>query len=98
MGQSTTSPDISASDAKLKNEYKKSSQSIEAAPPDEGQCFDCTLALYDAEHYDREQQREEQPWQSNPRDWVIIVCVAIVAMMDAFDSTVLLPALPVSST
>lgn len=98
----STSPDILASDSKIndskiKNEYSSSFQSIDAAPPDVAQGFDSPFELgFDVYDSEQQQQPEEQPWQPNVRDWVIIVAVAIVAMMDAFDSTVLLAALPVS--
>lgn len=40
---------------------------------------------------------EEQQWRPGVRDWLIFICIVILAMMDAFDATVLLPALPVGS-
>lgn len=38
---------------------------------------------------------DEQKWQPGVRDWLVFICIIILAMMDAFDATVLVPALPV---
>lgn len=38
---------------------------------------------------------QEQKWQPGVRDWLVFICIIILAMMDAFDATVLVPMLPV---
>lgn len=38
---------------------------------------------------------EEQQWRPHVRDWLVFICVVILAMMDAFDSTVMITVLPV---
>lgn len=34
-------------------------------------------------------------WRPGVRDWLVFICIVIIAMMDAFDATVLIPMLPV---
>ncbi|KAJ5152120.1 hypothetical protein N7492_010415 [Penicillium capsulatum] len=41
-----------------------------------------------------EQTNNEPPWQPSVRDWLIFCCVIVLAMMDAFDATILIPSLP----
>lgn len=38
---------------------------------------------------------EEQQWQPDLRDWLVFVNILILAMMDTFDATVMMPVLPV---
>lgn len=38
---------------------------------------------------------EEQQWQPDLRDWLVFVNILILAMMDTFDATVMMPILPV---
>lgn len=38
---------------------------------------------------------DEQQWRPDVRDWLVFICIIILAMMDAFDATVLIPVLPV---
>lgn len=39
---------------------------------------------------------EDTQWQPGVRDWLVFVCVIVLATMDAFDATILIPQLPVS--
>lgn len=38
---------------------------------------------------------EEQQWTPDLRDWLVFVNILILAMMDTFDATVMMPVLPV---
>lgn len=49
-----------------------------------------TLQLFESESLPDEQQ-----WRFGVRDWLVFICIVILAMMDAFDSTVMITMLPV---
>ncbi|KAJ6006141.1 hypothetical protein N7451_004085 [Penicillium sp. IBT 35674x] len=48
-----------------------------------------TLQLFESESLS-----EEQQWRFGVRDWLVFICIVILAMMDAFDSTVMITVLP----
>lgn len=50
-----------------------------------------TLQLFESDSLS-----EEQQWRFGVRDWLVFICIVILAMMDAFDSTVMITVLPVS--
>lgn len=52
--------------------------------------IDSTLDLFQSETLS-----DKQPWRSDVRDWIVFTCIVILAMMEAFDATVLIPVLPV---
>jgi len=45
--------------------------------------------------FESESLPEEQQWRFGVRDWLVFICIVILAMMDAFDSTVMITVLPV---
>jgi hypothetical protein len=47
--------------------------------------------------FENEEPTDAQQWQPGVRDWLVFICIVILAMMDAFDATVLIPMLPVGS-
>lgn len=47
--------------------------------------------------FENEDPIDTQQWQPGVRDWLVFICIVILAMMDAFDATVLIPMLPVGS-
>ncbi|KAJ5527506.1 hypothetical protein N7513_011665 [Penicillium frequentans] len=48
-----------------------------------------TLQLFESDSLS-----EEQQWRFGVRDWLVFICIVILAMMDAFDSTVMITVLP----
>jgi hypothetical protein len=46
--------------------------------------------------FDSEPSAEEQKRRFEVREWLVFICIVILAMMDSFNATVLIPALPVS--
>lgn len=48
-----------------------------------------------AQLFESEPSPDGQQWRPNVRDWLVFICIVILAMMDAFDATVLIPVLPV---
>ncbi|KAJ5995325.1 Major facilitator superfamily domain general substrate transporter [Penicillium waksmanii] len=44
--------------------------------------------------FENEEPTDAQQWQPGVRDWLVFICIVILAMMDAFDATVLIPMLP----
>ncbi|KAJ5246748.1 hypothetical protein N7468_001731 [Penicillium chermesinum] len=90
MGHPLISPDIFVNEPKSKYVSNGSIQSIDESEvlPD-GQGFESTIQLFGYEP-----QPEEQPWRPHVRDWAVFICIVILAMMDAFDSTVLIPVVP----
>lgn len=42
-------------------------------------------------------KRENAGWRPGVREWLVLICVSIVVMMDAFDATVVIPLVPVCS-
>ncbi|KAJ5689928.1 hypothetical protein N7462_004320 [Penicillium macrosclerotiorum] len=51
--------------------------------------LDSTFQLFESEP-----SPEEQQWRPGVRDWLVFISIVILAMMDSFDATVLIPALP----
>jgi hypothetical protein len=45
--------------------------------------------------FEREPSPEEQEWCFGVREWLVFVCIVILSMMDSFNATSLIPALPV---
>lgn len=37
----------------------------------------------------------DAPWRPSVKEWLIIICVSIVVLMDAYDATVIVPLVPV---
>lgn len=46
--------------------------------------------------FESEPSAEEQKRRLEVRDWLVFICIVVLAMMDSFNATVLIPALPVS--
>ncbi|KAJ6102868.1 hypothetical protein N7486_005295 [Penicillium sp. IBT 16267x] len=44
--------------------------------------------------FESESLPEEQQWRFGVRDWLVFICIVILAMMDAFDSTVMITMSP----
>lgn len=45
--------------------------------------------------FESEPLPEEQAWRFGVREWLVFVCIVILSMMDSFNATSLIPALPV---
>jgi hypothetical protein len=45
--------------------------------------------------FESEPSPEEQQWIFGVREWLVFVCIVILSMMDSFNATSLIPALPV---
>lgn len=52
--------------------------------------LDSTLQLFQSEAVSGKEQ-----WRPGVRDWLMFICIVTLAIMDAFDATVLIPVLPV---
>jgi hypothetical protein len=48
--------------------------------------------------FETQPSSEEQQWTPDLRDWLVFINILILAMMDTFDATVMMPVLPVSHT
>jgi len=51
----------------------------------------------EARHRRRLAKRQKAGWRPGVREWLVIICVSIVVMMDAFDATVVIPLVPVGN-
>lgn len=49
----------------------------------------------EARHRRRLAKRQNAGWRPGVREWLVLICVSIVVMMDAFDATVVIPLVPV---
>lgn len=49
----------------------------------------------EARHSRRLAKRQNAGWRPGVREWLVLICVSIVVMMDAFDATVVIPLVPV---
>lgn len=49
----------------------------------------------EARHRRRLAKRQNAGWRPGVKEWLVLVCVSIVVMMDAFDATVVIPLVPV---
>jgi hypothetical protein len=91
MGHSLFLQDSFDHEPKTALDPHTSVQSIDKVTPDPAQ--ESTLQLFEGEPL-----ADEQQWRPGVRDWLVFICIAILAMMDAFDASVLIPTLPVSRT
>ncbi|OJJ81705.1 uncharacterized protein ASPGLDRAFT_50251 [Aspergillus glaucus CBS 516.65] len=48
----------------------------------------------EARHSRRLAKRQNAGWRPGVREWLVLICVSIVVMMDAFDATVVIPLVP----
>lgn len=49
----------------------------------------------EARHRRRLAKRQNAGWRPGVREWLVLICVSIVVIMDAFDATVVIPLVPV---
>lgn len=92
MGHPLISPDIFASEPKSKYD-SASLDSAEYVIPDGGEGYASTIQLYGSYV-----QPHDQPWRLQVRDWLVFICIVILAAMDAYNSTILITVLPVRRT
>lgn len=45
--------------------------------------------------FESDPSTEEQQRRIEVREWLVFICIVILAMMDSFNATILIPALPV---
>lgn len=48
--------------------------------------------------FERESSPDEEKRRLGIREWLIFICIVILAMMDSFNATILIPALPVCTS
>lgn len=80
--------DLFAHESKTELDPRKSVQSVDDVTPNSA--LESTVQLFESEP-----SPDEQQWRPGVRDWLVFICIVILAMMDAFDATVLIPVLPV---
>ncbi|KAL2817676.1 major facilitator superfamily domain-containing protein [Aspergillus cavernicola] len=56
------------------------------------------IYLEDTSSYDSETDLESVVWRPKVKESLILTCVSLVAMLDAFDATMMIPIIPVLST
>lgn len=88
MGRPTIPSDTFVIEPKSSLDPRTSIHSVEDETPNPAQ--ESTIQLFEAEPYPDDQQ-----WRPGVRDWLVFICIVILAMMDAFDAAVLIPVLPV---
>lgn len=89
MGRPEISQDLFAHLPKTDFGPRTSVQSVDDVTPNSA--LESTIQLFDSEL-----SSDEQQWRPGVRDWLVFICIVILAMMDAYDATVLIPVLPVS--
>lgn len=88
MGRPTSLSDTFAIEPKSSFDPRTSINSIDDGSPIPAQ--ESRIQLFESEP-----SAEEQQWRPGVRDWLVFICIVILAMMDAFDAAVLIPVLPV---
>lgn len=88
MGYPILSGETFAEDTKRTLDPRASIQSLEYVTPSPAQ--ESTIQLFESAD-----SPGDQKWRFEVRDWLVFICIVTLAMMDAFDATVLIPVLPV---
>lgn len=88
MGRSTIFSDTFAIEPKSSLDPRTSVDSVDDGTPNPAQ--ESTIQLFESDP-----SPDEQQWRPGVRDWLVFICIVILAMMDAFDAAVLIPVLPV---
>lgn len=88
MGRPGNTRDLFANESKAELGTRTSVHSVDDVTPVSAP--ESTLQLFESECSPYEQQ-----WRPGVRDWLVFICIVILAMMEAFDATVLIPILPV---
>jgi hypothetical protein len=86
MGRPEISQDTFGYESKTTLDLRNSVEDVTPIPAQESR-----LHLFETQP-----SPEEQQWTPDLRDWLVFVNILILAMMDSFDATVMLPVLPVS--
>lgn len=89
MGRPEITQDLFAQDSKTELDTPTSVHSVGDVTPNSA--LEST-----AQFLGSEASPDEQQWRPDVRAWLVFICIVILAMMDAFDATVLIPVLPVS--
>ncbi|KAJ5160272.1 uncharacterized protein N7482_007276 [Penicillium canariense] len=87
MGLPEISQDAFRYESKTTLNSRASLHSLDDVTPNPAQ--ESRLQLFQAES-----SYEEEQWRFDVRDWLVFICIVIIAMMDAFDATVMIPVLP----
>lgn len=88
MGRPEITRDLFAHESKTELGPRTSVHSVDDVTPNSA--LESTVQLFECEH-----SPDERQWRPGVRDWLVFICIVILAMMDAFDATVLIPILPV---
>lgn len=88
MGRPEITRDLFAHESKTELGPRTSVHSVDDVTPTSA--LESTVQLFESEP-----SPDEQQWRPGVRDWLVFICIVILAMMDAFDATVLIPVLPV---
>lgn len=88
MGQPEITRDLFAHESKTELDPRTSVHSVDDVTP--SSTLESPVQLFESEP-----ASDERSWRPGVRDWLVFICIVILAMMDAFDATVLIPVLPV---
>lgn len=91
MGHRVISRDFIDYDTKVNFDARASVHSVEDEETKTHPVLGSTIQLFESE-----QPSDDRRWQPGIRDRLVFICIIILAMMDAFDATVMIPVLPVS--
>ncbi|KAJ5832820.1 hypothetical protein N7474_001131 [Penicillium riverlandense] len=89
MGHRVISRDFIDHDTRVNFDARASVHSVEDEETKVHPAIGSTIQLFESE-----QGPDDRRWQPGIRDRLVFICIIILAMMDAFDATVMIPVLP----
>ncbi|KAJ5677816.1 uncharacterized protein N7477_003449 [Penicillium maclennaniae] len=87
MGRPKVLADTFVIEPKSTFDPRTSIHSVDDGSPNPAQ--ESTIQLFESDP-----SPEDQQWRPGVCDWLVFICIVILAMMDAFDAAVLIPVLP----
>lgn len=93
MGRHSTASEIFDNESKINfgvPDSVKSVDDVNSHPAGVGLGLGSSIQLFETEPIVEEQER-----RFGVQQWLVFICIVILAMMDSFNATILIPALPV---